>query len=181
MGEADAPAAASSSAGGAPLLTGKYRLSAVLTHKGRSADSGHYVAWVRQPEVRRAPRRAAPRRLPAGQASRRRSSLALAPPLTPLPRAPPNHTPRTAHNCTAQTVRHRTQGGWLLYDDDKLSHKSDEDVLALSGGGDWHMAYLLLYEALTVSPAAAAAAAAAAPPAAAVASVAAPPAAGPSA
>eukprot|EP01119_Soliformovum_irregulare_P008747 TRINITY_DN21855_c0_g1_i1.p1 TRINITY_DN21855_c0_g1~~TRINITY_DN21855_c0_g1_i1.p1 ORF type:complete len:520 (+),score=183.02 TRINITY_DN21855_c0_g1_i1:54-1613(+) len=27
--------------------TGFYELSAVLTHKGRSADSGHYVAWVK--------------------------------------------------------------------------------------------------------------------------------------
>lgn len=29
-------------------LTGIYDLVAVLTHKGRSADSGHYVAWVKQ-------------------------------------------------------------------------------------------------------------------------------------
>lgn len=29
-------------------LTGVYDLVAVLTHKGRSADSGHYVAWVKQ-------------------------------------------------------------------------------------------------------------------------------------
>jgi hypothetical protein len=28
--------------------TGKYSLQAVLTHKGRSADSGHYVSWVKQ-------------------------------------------------------------------------------------------------------------------------------------
>lgn len=28
--------------------TGFYDLVAVLTHKGRSADSGHYVAWVKQ-------------------------------------------------------------------------------------------------------------------------------------
>jgi len=27
---------------------GKYELIGVLTHKGRSADSGHYVSWVRQ-------------------------------------------------------------------------------------------------------------------------------------
>ena len=30
------------------LCVGKYELMAVLTHKGRSADSGHYVAWVKQ-------------------------------------------------------------------------------------------------------------------------------------
>ncbi len=29
-------------------LAGRYDLAAVLTHKGRSADSGHYVAWVKQ-------------------------------------------------------------------------------------------------------------------------------------
>jgi len=28
--------------------SGKYELVAVLTHKGRDADSGHYVAWVKQ-------------------------------------------------------------------------------------------------------------------------------------
>jgi ubiquitin C-terminal hydrolase len=28
--------------------TGMYELFAVLTHKGRMADSGHYVAWVKE-------------------------------------------------------------------------------------------------------------------------------------
>lgn len=28
--------------------TGRYELLAVLTHKGRTADSGHYVGWVKQ-------------------------------------------------------------------------------------------------------------------------------------
>ncbi|KAG8251673.1 Ubiquitin carboxyl-terminal hydrolase 14 [Homalodisca vitripennis] len=28
--------------------SGFYTLQAVLTHKGRSSSSGHYVAWVRQ-------------------------------------------------------------------------------------------------------------------------------------
>ncbi|EFA81974.1 ubiquitin domain-containing protein [Heterostelium album PN500] len=31
-----------------PNDTGKYELSAVLTHQGRYADSGHYVAWVKK-------------------------------------------------------------------------------------------------------------------------------------
>jgi ubiquitin carboxyl-terminal hydrolase 14 len=70
---------------------GKYKLTGVLTHKGRSADSGHYVAWTRQKD-----------------------------------------------------------GSWMLFDDDQLTHKTDEDVLALCGGGDWHMAYLLMYEAVRV-------------------------------
>lgn len=29
-------------------FTGKYELMGVVTHKGRSADSGHYIGWVRQ-------------------------------------------------------------------------------------------------------------------------------------
>ncbi|KAI9353951.1 hypothetical protein BD770DRAFT_429086 [Pilaira anomala] len=30
--------------------TGQYELAAVLTHVGRSADSGHYIAWVKKSE-----------------------------------------------------------------------------------------------------------------------------------
>jgi ubiquitin carboxyl-terminal hydrolase 14 len=88
-------------------LTGKYELIAVLTHKGRSADSGHYVAWVRQEggySVKEA-------LYPKGKAQAKGNT-------------------------------------WVLFDDDELSIKTDEDVLGLSGGGDWHMAYLLLYKAI---------------------------------
>lgn len=31
---------------GTGLETGNYELIAVLTHQGRTSDSGHYVAWV---------------------------------------------------------------------------------------------------------------------------------------
>lgn len=93
---------ASSSASASLAHTGKYELIGVLTHKGRSADSGHYVAWVKQRQ------------------------------------------------------------GWILYDDDKVIPKTSEEVLALSGGGDWHMAYLLLFKAIRVKVPAAAAAPAAA-------------------
>lgn len=66
--------------------SGYYVLQAVLTHKGRSSNSGHYVGWVRQ----------------KGQ-------------------------------------------NWLKCDDDEMSPVHEEDVLKLSGGGDWHTAYLLVY------------------------------------
>jgi len=66
--------------------SGYYVLQAVLTHKGRSSNSGHYVGWVKQ----------------KGEV-------------------------------------------WLKCDDDEVSPVHEEDVLKLSGGGDWHTAYLLVY------------------------------------
>ncbi|CAG9564187.1 unnamed protein product [Danaus chrysippus] len=65
--------------------SGYYRLQAVLTHRGRSSSSGHYVAWVARGD------------------------------------------------------------GWLRCDDDAVTPVTEEEVLKLSGGGDWHCAYLLLY------------------------------------
>jgi ubiquitin carboxyl-terminal hydrolase 14 len=66
--------------------SGYYELQAVLTHKGRSSSSGHYVAWVK----------------------------------------------RSSHE-------------WFKCDDDTVSLVSTEEILKLSGGGDWHCAYVLLY------------------------------------
>jgi len=34
---------------------------------------------------------------------------------------------------------------WLLFDDDTVSECKTEDIMKLSGGGDWHMAYLTFY------------------------------------
>lgn len=73
-------------------LTGVYDLVAVLTHKGRSADSGHYVAWVKQ-----------------------------------------------------------ESGKWIEFDDDSPIPKQEDDITKLSGGGDWHMAYICMYKARLVS------------------------------
>lgn len=66
--------------------SGYYTLQAVLTHRGRSSSSGHYVAWVRQ-----------------------------------------------------------SNDTWIKCDDDTVSPVTNEEVLKLSGGGDWHCAYVLLY------------------------------------
>ena len=33
---------------GQGMDTGNYELVGVVTHKGRSADGGHYVGWVHQ-------------------------------------------------------------------------------------------------------------------------------------
>ncbi|GFV97051.1 ubiquitin carboxyl-terminal hydrolase 14 [Trichonephila clavipes] len=66
--------------------SGYYELKGVLTHKGRSSSSGHYVAWIR-----------------------------------------------------------RKKDEWFKCDDDTVSMITSEEILKLSGGGDWHCAYLLLY------------------------------------
>merc|ERR1719454_169501 len=68
------------------IITGYYELQAVLTHKGRSSNSGHYVAWVKY-----------------------------------------------------------KGDTWIECNDDDVNPIHVEDVLKLSGGGDWHTAYLLLY------------------------------------
>uniref|UniRef100_A0A1A7X7S0 Ubiquitin carboxyl-terminal hydrolase n=1 Tax=Iconisemion striatum TaxID=60296 RepID=A0A1A7X7S0_9TELE len=39
----------------------------------------------------------------------------------------------------------RKEDEWIKFDDDKVSVVSPEDILRLSGGGDWHIAYVLLY------------------------------------
>lgn len=69
--------------------TGYYDLVAVVTHKGRYADSGHYIGWTRfdaQSDI------------------------------------------------------------WQKYDDDVVSEVKSDDIKQLSGGGDWHMAYVLIYK-----------------------------------
>ncbi|XP_065667283.1 ubiquitin carboxyl-terminal hydrolase 14 isoform X2 [Hydra vulgaris] len=68
--------------------SGYFELSAVLTHRGRSSSSGHYVAWIRKQEG---------------------------------------------------------LDEWLMCDDDNVYAVTSEDILKLSGGGDWHCAYVLLY------------------------------------
>ncbi|GAM17761.1 hypothetical protein SAMD00019534_009360 [Acytostelium subglobosum LB1] len=71
--------------------TGKYELTAVLTHQGRFADSGHYVAWVKKED-----------------------------------------------------------NVWMKFDDSIVSTHNNEDIKKLFGGGEWHMAYILIYRSVTV-------------------------------
>lgn len=66
--------------------SGYYTLQAVLTHKGRSSSSGHYVGWIKI----------------AGDK-------------------------------------------WVKCDDDQVTPVTEDEILKLSGGGDWHCAYVLLY------------------------------------
>ena len=73
------------------------------------------------------------------------------PPYTAIPHYQRTLPPRPTLPLTAQG-----DGRWVLFDDDTLSFKKDEDIIALSGGGDWHMAYMMVYRAVTApTPAAA--------------------------
>lgn len=65
--------------------SGFYELKAVLTHKGRSSASGHYVAWIKRDDQ------------------------------------------------------------WFMCDDEIVTPVDSEEILKLSGGGDWHCAYVCLY------------------------------------
>ena len=38
-----------------------------------------------------------------------------------------------------------SSGEWAKLDDDKVSLVKEDQILKLSGGGDWHVAYILLY------------------------------------
>lgn len=38
-----------------------------------------------------------------------------------------------------------TEDKWYKFDDDSVSPITSEEILRLSGGGDWHCAYVLLY------------------------------------
>lgn len=75
-------------------LTGEYDLVSVLTHVGRSADSGHYIGWAKD---------------------------------------------------------QKSEDKWWKYDDDHVTSVKSEDILKLCGGGDWHMAYLLVYKSKTLA------------------------------
>mmetsp|Transcript_5254 Transcript_5254/g.7263 ORF Transcript_5254/g.7263 Transcript_5254/m.7263 type:complete len:526 (-) Transcript_5254:361-1938(-) len=67
---------------------GNYELFGVVTHKGREADGGHYMGWVKQ----------------EGSGDK-----------------------------------------WFVFDDADVSETTEEEVMKLKGGGDWHMAYLTFY------------------------------------
>jgi len=41
-------------------------------------------------------------------------------------------------------VRHKDDD-WLKFDDDVVTPCTTDDIMKLSGGGDWHMAYILIY------------------------------------
>ncbi|KAJ2909039.1 deubiquitinating enzyme [Coemansia aciculifera] len=85
--------------------SGVYELVGVVTHIGRSANSGHYMGWVRKEKGVGGPE------------------------------------PKTGAGAA------ETRNWWYKFDDDEVSMVTDEDILKLCGGGDWHTAYVTLYRA----------------------------------
>ncbi|KAJ2632828.1 deubiquitinating enzyme, partial [Coemansia sp. RSA 1694] len=83
--------------------SGVYELVGVVTHIGRSANSGHYMGWVRKEKGVGGPE--------------------------------------------PKTGAAETRNWWYKFDDDEVSMVTDDDILKLCGGGDWHTAYVTLYRA----------------------------------
>lgn len=94
----------------------------MLTHQGRSSSSGHYVSWVKRKQGEKKVKGHGERRelRDCQLSSWCRPSI-------------------TSNACVLLTDE------WIKFDDDKVSIVTPEDILRLSGGGDWHIAYVLLY------------------------------------
>ena len=136
----------------------------MLTHKGRSADSGHYVSWVKQvqhiastsplgrdatnlqPQCQVSPVLlvwdAAACRC-AGPSSAGIAASGHSTHRQPLCRIPPALKPALK----SERLSAQPDGKWIQFDDQEMIVRKEEEVLGLSGGGDWHMAYLLVYKA----------------------------------
>lgn len=56
-----------------------------------------------------------------------------------------NHKAQRNLILSAHTFSSSLLDEWFKFDDDKVSVVTAEDILRLSGGGDWHIAYVLLY------------------------------------
>ena len=95
----------------------------MLTHKGRSSNSGHYVGWVRH-------KGEAWLKCDDDEVTPSSSNCSLSDLCSIL------HAP-----CSVLHARYSV----LRAPCSQVSPVHEEDVLKLSGGGDWHTAYLLVY------------------------------------
>ncbi len=58
---------------------------------------------------------------------------------------PPPHQGRTADGGHYMGWVRQAGDNWLVFDDEDVSECKTAEVLQLSGGGDWHMAYMCFY------------------------------------
>lgn len=102
--------------------TGQYELCGIVTHKGASADGGHYMAWVRCDLVQ-----SNPNLLATGNATSSSQPL----------------------QGTSEFPDPDEQE-WYRFDDDKVSIVKQDKILTLDGGGEDSTAYILLYRSMTI-------------------------------
>mmetsp|Transcript_7626 Transcript_7626/g.14958 ORF Transcript_7626/g.14958 Transcript_7626/m.14958 type:complete len:259 (+) Transcript_7626:382-1158(+) len=121
--------------------TGLYELVSVVTHKGRLMDDGHYVSWVKQDGQGNNGGREGEEQGSTGERSDERSGK----------KSGSGGGSNSAGNNGGVTNNSASAGSvWVRFNDDVLSLHKEEEILELKGGGDWHMAYLLFYRAVTV-------------------------------
>lgn len=112
------------------MLRGLYTLVGVVSHRGRDADSGHYVSWVRQDALSEAAVFAASSGNPAA-----------------IARAAQQAAEASALAGSMERAERAEHAKWWLFDDDRVSEVTAQQILDLKGGGDWHTGYLLFYRA----------------------------------
>lgn len=109
----------------------------MLTHKGRSADSGHYVSWVKQVGGQRRVRLACS--VCFHLCLKHRSCLGSCDSAVPCrpaallpPDSPPNRAPILSPPPPCPLLP-QEDGQWIQFDDDKMILRKEEEVLTLSG------------------------------------------------
>jgi ubiquitin carboxyl-terminal hydrolase 14 len=114
-------------------LTGRYELFAVITHEGRTAEGGHYVAWIKDDAANAAAAAAAAAAGPKGGAAAAGAAAAGG--------------SGSGANGAAASQQPQREPGWLVFDDETVARVPADQIKKLHGGGDYHMAYMCFYRA----------------------------------
>ena len=133
-------------------MTGYYELCAILTHQGRSADSGHYIAWVLGND---------------GESTKLSARFVnccfvcigwlgghrVSPPFffSSPQKGEEDYTTVLFDHPGVLPFSHMRKGKWLKFDDDKVSEVSEDEVKKLSGKGGrklllWHQKGLTMLQ-----------------------------------
>lgn len=108
---------------------------AIVTHKGNSADSGHYIGWTRQPTEENG--------VPGEEDWWKFDGEPRGVDDAPVCK---NHDANKACDCATSIVQSRDLG----LADDKVSVVPVSKIMSLDGGGEDSTAYILLYRSKVV-------------------------------
>ncbi|KDQ16979.1 hypothetical protein BOTBODRAFT_106145 [Botryobasidium botryosum FD-172 SS1] len=97
-------------------LHGLYELCGVVTHKGASADSGHYIGWVKRDAID-----------------------------APVPSELTEAAAGSSSSGGKPSLVDSMKEEWYKFDDDRVSVVDREKIASLDGGGEDSTAYILLY------------------------------------